>query len=97
MEEEPNNFEKLLERQAKRMSFDTRRQTEEQLFKTFESLRLVGQLIDVYVPKMVDVLVVAAGGNGENSAGGPQDGGAPPPPPGPKGPKLPPGGEDEIR
>lgn len=96
MEEAPNNFEQLLERQAKLISSDTRRQTEERLFKTFESLRLVGQLIDVFIPKMVDVLVVAAGGSEENGSREAKNA-PPPPPPGPEGPKLPPGGEDEIR
>ncbi|MEQ8706576.1 MAG: hypothetical protein RIC19_21775 [Phaeodactylibacter sp.] len=101
MNEGPNNFEQLLDRQAVTIRPEVQQRTEEGLFKTFESLRLVGQLFDIFVPKMVDVLVVAAGGNAmaqqplaelpdtiNKGAGSP---------PSPEGPKLPKDGLDEIR
>ncbi|TXB66225.1 hypothetical protein [Phaeodactylibacter luteus] len=62
MAQELNNFEQLLEQQARNIDPVLRKQTEEGLFKTFNSLRLLGQLIDMYVPKMVDVLIAATGG-----------------------------------
>jgi hypothetical protein len=71
------------------------------LFQTFESLRLVGQLLDVFVPKMVDVLVVAAGGDSNIkpvSAGlNTMNRKGPAAPPDNQGPSLPEGGLDEIR
>ncbi|NRA49505.1 MAG: hypothetical protein HRU12_10270 [Phaeodactylibacter sp.] len=99
-EEGPNNFEKLLERQAKTIRPEVKEQTEQGLFKAFESLRLVGQLLDIFVPKMVDVLVVAAGGkaNGNPPSTEPTEPKRPgSTPPGPKGPSLPEEGLDEIR
>ncbi|KGE88937.1 MAG: hypothetical protein ACE362_01695 [Phaeodactylibacter xiamenensis] len=101
MEEGPNNFERLLERQAEAIHPDVQERTEQGLFKTFESLRLVGQLLDVFVPKMVDVLVVAAGGDSSRkpvSAG--LDAHArkgPAASPDNHGPSLPKEGLDEIR
>lgn len=101
MEEEPNNFERLLERQAQEIRPDVQERTEKGLFQTFESLRLVGQLLDVFVPKMVDVLVVAAGGD---SSAKPVAAGleamnrkGPAAPPSAQGPSLPKDGLDEIR
>jgi hypothetical protein len=101
MEEGPNNFERLLERQAQSIRPDVQERTEQGLFQTFESLRLVGQLLDVFVPKMVDVLVVAAGGDSNIkpvSAGlNTMNRKGPAAPPDNQGPSLPEGGLDEIR
>lgn len=102
MNEEPNNFEQLLERQAAAIRPEVQHKTEAGLFKTFESLRLVGQLLDVFVPKMVDVLVVAAGGDSNAPQPLPQNpskttGRSSAAPPGPQGPTLPKDGLNEIR
>jgi len=102
MEEGPNNFERLLERQAQAIRPEVQERTEQGLFMAFESLRLVGQLLDVFVPKMVDVLVVAAGGNSNATSGAAntpdsikQKG--PAAPPDKEGPSLPEDGLDKIR
>lgn len=100
MKEGPNNFELLLEQQTKAIQPELQQRTEEGLFKTFESLRLVGQLFDVFVPKMVDVLVVAAGGDGGNDGAAAYNSNVaqfPLTPTEQKGPALPEGGSDEIR
>lgn len=101
MEEGPNNFERLLERQAQEIRPDVQERTEQGLFKTFESLRLVGQLLDVFVPKMVDVLVVAAGGDSNAKpaaiAPGAMNRKSPATPPDSQGPSLPEDGLDKIR
>lgn len=65
MAKELNNFERLLEQDAQNFDPVQKAQMQAQIFSSFESLRLVGQLIDVYVPKMVDVLIVASGGDME--------------------------------
>jgi|GEM_PF-986507 len=101
MEEGPNNFERLLERQAQAIRPDVQERTEQGLFQTFESLRLVGQLLDVFVPKMVDVLVVAAGGDSNakpvSAQQAPTNRKGPAAHPDSQGPSLPEDGLDEIR
>lgn len=98
----PNNFERLLERQAQAIRPEVQERTEQGLFKTFESLRLVGQLLDVFVPKMVDVLVVAAGGDSNATPGAANTADSikqkgPATPPDKEGPSLPEDGLDKIR
>lgn len=101
MEDGPNNFEQLLEQQSRAVRPELQQRTEEGLFKTFESLRLVGQLLDIFVPKMVNVLVAATGGDisSADETGDALNGDTktPPVPPRPEGPTLPEGGANEIR
>lgn len=65
MAKELNNFERLLEQDAQNFDPVQKAQIHSRISSSFESLRLIGQLVDVYVPKMVDVLIVASGGDME--------------------------------
>ncbi|MCB0588937.1 MAG: hypothetical protein KDD06_26850 [Phaeodactylibacter sp.] len=59
-----NNFQRLEEEQARLYDASRRRDVQENLSQTFGLFKFIGQIVDVYLPAMIGVLVSAAGGKG---------------------------------
>jgi len=59
MPKELNNFEQLLEEEALRFDFQKHQQAKENVMNTLDSYKLIGQLVTVFVPDMVNVLIAA--------------------------------------
>ncbi len=100
MAKELNNFERLLEEQANEFPIDQRAETRQRIDHTLTSYKLIGQLVNMYVPTMVNVLIAAAGGNDIDTAPKPSRSWEPPhqkPHDPVDGPRLPDGEEDNIR
>ncbi len=82
-----NNFQQLEDEQARQYDTTRRQSVHNNLMGTIGVFKFIGQIVDVYLPAMIDVLVSAAGGNGSGrrSGGGssglarpPSEGGVPP-------------------
>lgn len=74
MRSDMNNFQKLLEEQSSQYEGVKRQKVQNNLLQTFGIFKFVGQLIDVYLPAMVNVIVSAMGGRlDENEKIGPPD------------------------
>lgn len=97
-----NNFERLQEEHARQFEGLKKRKVQQSLLQTFGIFKFVGQLIDVYLPAMVDVLVSSMGGkmDGADNDKKPVSRNLPPSlgddHPGKTGPELP-GSLDELR
>ena len=58
-----NNFKKLLEEEESILNDRPQlRKVQTNLWQTLGVFKFVGQIVEVYVPKMVDLLILAAGG-----------------------------------
>ena len=80
MRPDMNNFQKLLEEQSSLYEGAKRQKVQNNLLQTFGIFKFVGQLIDVYLPAMVNVIVSSMGGRlDENEKMGPPDFKNPPP------------------
>ncbi len=62
-----NNFQKLLDEQARAYDAPKRQAVENNLRHTMGVVHLIGQIVEVYLPTMVGVLITAAGGSEEGS------------------------------
>jgi len=98
-----NNFEQLLEEEASAFDAHKRQQAREGIISTLGSYKLIGQLVTVFVPDMINVLIAATGGSQTTAADGegkiPRQGRPPhlgETPPG-LGPNLPDDGFEDIR
>jgi hypothetical protein len=58
-----NNFEQLLEEEASTFDTHKRQQAREGIISTLSSYKLIGQLVTVFVPDMINVLIAATGGS----------------------------------
>jgi hypothetical protein len=58
-----NNFEQLLEEEASTFDVHKRQQAREGIISTLSSYKLIGQLVTVFVPDMINVLIEATGGD----------------------------------
>jgi len=96
-----NNFQQLEEEQARQYDTTRRQSVQNNLMGTIGVFKFIGQIVDVYLPAMIDVLISAAGGNSSGRRGGSSSGLARPPseggvPPGTIGPH-PPDGDIPLR
>ncbi|GJM33244.1 MAG: hypothetical protein DHS20C18_22450 [Saprospiraceae bacterium] len=59
-----NNFQRLQEEQEEEFYNEARHdQLRSGLHQTLGTFRFIGQVIDIYLPRVVDMLIVATGGN----------------------------------
>lgn len=59
-----NNFQRLQEQQEEEFYNEARHdQLRSSLHHTLGTFRFIGQVIDIYLPRVVDMLIVASGGN----------------------------------
>jgi len=65
-----NNFEQLLEEEAIAFDGQKRQQARDDIINTLSSYQLVGQLVTVFVPDMINVLIAASGGGQAVAADG---------------------------
>jgi hypothetical protein len=64
-----NNFDNLFEGNEYDFDPEKHRQIKERVWQTLGTYRLVGQIVDVYLPAMVNVLVEFAGGKTDDALG----------------------------
>lgn len=64
-----NNFQRLEEEQIRQYDASKRRNVQNNLEQTFGLFKFIGQIVDVYLPAMVGVLISAAGGNSSRGQG----------------------------
>ena len=62
-----NNFQRLEEEQARQYDAVKLQQVQNNLEHTFGLFKFIGQIVDVYLPAMIGVLISAAGGNSPDS------------------------------
>lgn len=72
-----NNFQQLQEQEENRFLTQDKNQIRENLSATFSSFRFVGDVVDVYLPKVLEMFVVILGGDEDvvKQARGPESGG----------------------
>ncbi len=58
-----NNFKRMQEEDEARYEESHERRVKSGVVGTLGFLRFVGQLVDIYLPRVVDVFIVTAGGN----------------------------------
>lgn len=98
-----NNFEQLLEEEASAFDVQKHNQAKKRVIGTLDSYKLIGQLFTVFVPDMVEVLIVATRGAPSTAGEEKEQPSRHSPPPylgeGPtdQGPNLPEDGFDSIR
>lgn len=88
-----NNFQELEKEQARHYDTAKRQHVQNNLTQTFGLFKFIGQIVDVYLPALVGVLISSVGGNGSGntyltSNRTPAEGGVHP---GKEGPHLPEG------
>ena len=97
-----NNFQRLQEEHARQFEGLKKRRVQQSILQTFGIFKFVGQLIDVYLPAMMGVIVSSMGGkiDDDDNKGKPVSKNLPPSlgddHPGKTGPE-PPGSPDELR
>ena len=62
-----NNFQRLEEEQARQYDASKRQSVQNNLTHTFGVFKFIGQIIDVYLPAMIGVLISAVGGDGSET------------------------------
>lgn len=95
---ETNNFQKLMQEEEENYQRLQEDRVHSKVWGTLSLFRLVGDLVDVFVPRVVDVFVMVAGGRGESE----KDGRPVPPRPPSQGDvvdpgKIAPGSPEDIR
>ncbi|MCB0613689.1 MAG: hypothetical protein KDC75_10290 [Phaeodactylibacter sp.] len=78
-----NNFQELEKEQERQYDASKRMHVQKNLSNTFGLFKFIGQIVDVYLPAMIGVLISAAGGSdGESNNPGlnrpPSEGGVHP-------------------
>lgn len=63
-----NNFQRLQQETEEDFYSQNKNGLEENLLGTFSTYRFIGNVIDVYVPRVVDLFIAIAGGEIENSS-----------------------------
>ncbi len=58
-----NNFKRLQEEDEARYDESQERRVKSGVMGTLSFLRFVGQLVDIYVPRVVDLFIASSGGN----------------------------------
>lgn len=95
--EEGNNFKQLYEEEEYTYRENHQHKIRANIWGTLGLFRLVGDLIDVFLPSVMNVFVMASGGRKDNNGDSPVRGGSTPPgspqPPDPA--RLAPGAPDE--
>ncbi len=86
-----NNFQQLEEEQARQYNGAPRQSVQNNLWQTIGVFKFIGQIVEVYLPSMIEVLISAAGGNnperrGRSTSRPPSEGGVHPGSIGPKPP-----------
>lgn len=68
-EEEINNFKRLFEEEELRFASKSREEdnVKSGLWQTLGFFKLLGQLIEVFIPKIFELLIVSMGANPENA------------------------------
>ena len=67
-----NNFEKLQEQQEEHYySSEGGNNLKKEVMGTLTTFRFIGSVIDVYLPKVIDMFIAFSGGNSENDANNP--------------------------
>lgn len=102
-----NNFDDIFDDPKYDYNPDINREVKKNIWQTLGTYRFVGQIVDVYLPAMVNVLVSFVGGKEAPPSDEPPSAGRrvdlPPPPgtrdsaPPTKGPGLPPNGDGPLR
>lgn len=98
---EGNNFKKLMEEDEERYLQHHHNQVGSRVWGTLGFFRLIGDLVTMFIPRVMDVFVMAAGGRGEDRGVSPERRGSLPPSlgqgiePGKIAPGSP--GDDDIR
>lgn len=64
-----NNFQRLEEEQIRQYDAAKRHHVQNNLEHTFGLFKFIGQIVDVYLPAMIGVLISAVGGNDSGSSG----------------------------
>lgn len=64
-----NNFQKLMEEEEQNLGIQGQNNIHSNVWGTLGIFRFIGEIVDVYLPKVFDLLVVAAGGTvGDNQS-----------------------------
>ena len=77
-----NNFDNIFDDEEHNFDPDKQRAVKEGIWQTLGTYKFVGQIVDVYVPAMLNVLVSIVGGEHKANGPVPPRNSIPPPPPG---------------
>ena len=63
-----NNFQRLEEEQVRKYNTSARQDVQNNLVQTFGIFKFIGQLVDVYLPTVIEFFISSAGGNSTSAS-----------------------------